>query len=307
MLRSWKAMLFAYFADLYLLPIFFSQNQTPADVLKSPYGDGFLFRSYECLRDLIPSENATDLPYSFERKGGDLWVSGGVDAIYIVRMAQKIGITFSNVSRVSFTDVTTKILSSGQIEQALVKEPMQPCRKRILDILKGNPGDNIERGVPWILEEVLYGKQRTSFQAEKHLDGGSRVEFSNHLHATYAELDATLTDDAMGTVVTVTSQRSPIAWRPAFISRWHYERLVRFRERGFLKRCASWLGAPLDTAQTILRELRQAFPEDIVPSDRIVKRMSEGEAMPFDRYNQDHRDYLRNVDLLFAASWESYW
>jgi hypothetical protein len=109
-----------------------------------------------------------------------------------------------------------------------------------------------------------------------------------------------------GSVVVATDGVAfPVAWRPAYISMNHFNDLNNLDELGFFKRFLAALGV-IDPPREVLEKLKEDFPEDLVRPEKIGERMSAGKPVKFEAKNESHLEYLSNVGLLYAASWEFY-
>ncbi len=160
--------------------------------------------------------------------------------------------------------------------------------------------------MPWIILEAWYASQKTSFRTDQQLDGSLEASLTEKIQGISAGVRAAFRREAHGTAIMVTSERFPVAWRPALISVEHYEKVKGLRERGYFKQFLAYVHA-IDSGQEILNQLRKDFPKDLVSADKVAKEMGEGKAMPFQPEDKDHLDYLEDTDYLLASGLEYYW
>jgi hypothetical protein len=112
--------------------------------------------------------------------------------------------------------------------------------------------------------------------------------------------------DQLDTLMIVNTGKSafPVAWRPAFISRTHFEYVLKLMDRGWFRYLLSKVGIEESDAQilfTLRRDVK--FDRKEVPHPKELSvQVSQGPAIPFDEKNEEHLRYLRGVNVLYGCA-----
>lgn len=304
-LKHFHAKLFAYFEEYNVLPVFPPRGEVPGEVYVTPAGE-FLYRWDDCFGDLKAYEQDTVLASVFELNSDDLRASGRLAARQVANLETQHNIYLSDVVEISFYDAVIRGFTRTQILDTLRALPNVACHAEILKILRGDPGQNLVEGVPWIISEVWHAKEKASLASQQQIDSQLQVELKDQIKRMDAEVDLQFKHSAQGMITVVSKDKAfPVAWRPAFISSDHLKRINELKEQDLFSRFLAWANLK-DSPIEVLLLLRKDFPDDLVRPTGIAEKMSMGTPIPFNRENEEHLEYLGMVDLLFAMSWEIY-
>jgi hypothetical protein len=313
-LENHFAKLHQYFFHLNAFPIKTPQSEEPGDVYVSPAAQQIYLRRADCFKELQSTEHDTDLPRTIEVRRSDLRGDVSIELRRIGTTAAKNDIQLNDVAEISFGHPNgrpkLRQLDHGAVVALLVHRAEEsPCRAALMKFLRANPGNDVLRGVPWIIEAVWYASSKLSVQTQQNVNAEAQTKLENDFSRLQAGANIEV-KRAGGGLVLVSTGKSvlPVAWRPAFISSRHFNDILELEATGWFKRFRQWLGWE-NSREDILLLLRKEFDFDFnnVPRPEVIDRlMSQGPAMEFDSGNPKHLEYIKNVNAYYALSWHIY-
>jgi hypothetical protein len=316
---QYEAALYRYFSRLDALPIRTPQGEEPGDVYVTPGGQIFARRK-TCFDELSVSEHDTVLARVLKVGKSDVRSRLDVEAGPIADAAAKLNIRFGSAAHISYGHPNghpkIKSLEHFDVLTVLTQRPDgNACRDHLRKILRTNPGDNIEKGVPWIIATVWYASANISVATAHNVDADAQAKFQKSLSEkggtgikAAGNIEAGRSGDRL-VVVNTEKTAFPVAWQPAFISSKHFEDMRRLREKVWFRRARELLGFEKSMTD-ILAALRAEFDLNIykeVPPPQVVDRdISMGSPIGFDAKDPKHLEYLQDLNAIYSLSWQAY-
>ena len=311
-LENHLAARFAFFAALKMLPIYPPNGERPGEIYTSPYpSSSFEYRCDEKIKDFCDScfpgvrphiTRHTILPKTMEVYRSRLEVEGYGSARGIARVSAQQDISIKDVAYIDFEDVIIKELTRSEIKDSIRSNMNVSCHSYILRTLSGDPGENAQKGVPWVIETVYYAKETSFFAADMDFSAAVQADLRAAIRKVGLEAGFSKTRDGIS-IISGNTVSLPVAWRPAYVSLDHFTKMQDANNRNLFRRILEALGLK-DNRRDILRQLRSEFPDEFVRPHKIIDQMAHGKAMQIDQHSTQHLEYFRQSGILIAGSLE---
>lgn len=302
---NFAAKMHAYFSEYGVLPILMPKNEEPGDIYLNPYR-GFLARRSLCFPQMASEEQGTDLVesttvqrYSF---GGEL----NATLWKVLEALGTINLRLQDSTVLSFPNATTRYVSQVELNNAL-QSSLPECKSELEKIGDRQNNYSFKERIPWILQDVILAEKNIELLYLRGAGGSVSANIEKQISEAVGDLGGEITLEVAqaGKLNLAVQKLMPVAYLPAFISHDDVKRLEELDDSTWHQLRQAIFGD--EYAETELEAIREKFPEaKIAKPWEMYELMQTGEPVRFDAENEQHLEYIRNQNLLLAASWELY-